>query len=94
MWEFFKKYTIDCSKASNSHVYFENTIVFPNPVFDFVNISNLKKGLNYTISDLSGKVIKNGITLGTIDVSNLSPAVYILNLNFGDSLKIYKIIKN
>ena len=94
MWEFFKKYTIDCSKASNSNVYFENTIVFPNPVFDFVNISNLKKGLNYTISDLSGKVIKNGITLGTIDVSNLSPAVYILNLNFGDSLKIYKIIKN
>jgi polyhydroxybutyrate depolymerase len=94
LWEFFKKYTIPCSKVGASNIYNDNAILFPNPVFDFVNISNLKKGLNYTISDLSGKVIKNGITLGTIDLSNLSPAVYILNLNFGDSLKIYKIIKN
>jgi N-acetylneuraminic acid mutarotase len=63
--------------------------VYPDPAEDVVTIAHLKSAEKFTLSDLAGRIVNEGITSGTIDVSGLSPGLYFLSLN-GFSAKIIK----
>lgn len=69
--------------------------VYPNPVKDILNISNLKEKTNVTIVDMSGKVVKQEAVSaeGKIDVSRLLPGTYMVNVGTREEGKAYKIIK-
>ncbi|WP_265427009.1 T9SS type A sorting domain-containing protein [Chryseobacterium sp. YIM B08800] len=69
--------------------------VYPNPVKDVLNISNLKEKTNVAIIDMNGKVVIRETVSGEgkINVSHLIPGVYIVNVGTKEEGNSYKIIK-
>lgn len=66
--------------------------LYPNPSSDFVKISGLNKNENFSIDNLLGEKIKEGV-IGTneaIDISNFSDGVYFLKLDNGNIIKFLK----
>jgi hypothetical protein len=65
---------------------FESSLiqVFPNPVTDVLNISNLNEVVVGAVYDISGRLIKGDIKLNTnnstIDLSQVSSGIYFLQL--------------
>jgi hypothetical protein len=87
--------TLNISTLSNDDFSDEKVIVmYPNPSSDFITISNLKSSVNYTVADLSGRVVlKSNLSQGeSIDIRSLSKGVYLIHLeNYSNT---YKIVKN
>ena len=84
-----------CScNSSNSTIDFQENgfVIFPNPVVDFLNISddlNIKNK-NYYILNINGEIIKNGtVNDGKIYLGDLEKGIYLLKY----SRKILKISK-
>ncbi len=70
----------------NTEDVFQNNLVeiFPNPTSDYLNIKGdlvNEKGLNYQISDIKGATTTKAKVDGNINVSNLSPGIYLLQLS-------------
>ena len=74
----------------------ENLKLYPNPVADFLNLTNDIEISEVNVFNLLGqKVISlnpNAIT-SAIDVSNLSPSAYIVEVISAGNKGIYKVIK-
>ena len=73
--------------------------VYPNPTKDYVRISNLEnKTIAYSLVDLSGKVLLNGIIKNKaenkINLTSLNNGVYVLNFYDSNKKKNIKIIKH
>jgi len=80
--------------SPNSTIDFEKNdfIVFPNPVVDFLNITDsyYLKNQNYYILNINGEVIKNGtVNNGKIFLGDLESGIYFLKY----SQKVIKISK-
>lgn len=70
--------------------------VYPNPVKDFLKISNIQDIKKVNIYDMSGKLVfmkelnnKNA----DLDLSKLNSGIYILKVNSGKEVKAFKLIK-
>jgi hypothetical protein len=74
----------------------EDVEIYPNPVKG--NILNVfvpnVDQFEFRIMDLLGKIIKNGKSSGSIDVSNIEAGVYIIEVNDGNELITQKFVKN
>ncbi len=71
--------------------------VYPNPAEDFITIEckQALHHLTYSLTDLSGKIILQGIltnTINTIDISSLIPGIYFVDVN-GSKHKFIKTEK-
>jgi hypothetical protein len=70
--------------------------VYPNPASDHLFFSqNTNAILNYTITDITGKVIlqPDKIVNRRIDIQSLSPGYYFLNINTGTNIYSYRFVK-
>ena len=69
-------------------------VLYPNPVKNHLNISNLKSDLKFTINDVNGRILKKGTVSpnSKIDVSFLSQGYYFITFN-GVSKVTKKFIK-
>lgn len=74
--------------------------VYPNPVLDtlFVNTFSDIDAIDYQLFETNGRLIKKGTLslesgFGSVDLSYLSPRIYVLKLNDGTSSEIKKIVK-
>jgi hypothetical protein len=68
--------------------------IFPNPVKDVLNINYDKAISQIDVYDVNGKRVKTFTTVnGTINISDLSNGVYMLNMQTEDGLVIRKIVK-
>jgi hypothetical protein len=76
--------------------YLEYLKLFPNPVSDFLNLSNDTEISEINVFNLLGqKVISfnpNALT-AAVDMSNLSPSAYIVEVVSAGNKGIYKVIK-
>lgn len=83
----------------HDRIYSDNAIkVYPNPAGDFVILKVEKlQDLEYRLFDLNGRLLLLGKIVNTeseLDLSRLTPSLYILKLYRGkDVTAIYKIIK-
>ncbi len=75
--------------------------VYPNPTSDFISLkieSSKVESMQYTITDLSGKVLANGeilSTLQTLNFTNYSAGTYLISITQNNQLiKSFQIIKN
>ena len=73
-------------------------VVFPNPSADVFNFNADQRviGMNYSISDNLGRIIKTGKIEENetkISLAEFDPGIYFLNIS-GQSSKIFKLIKN
>ena len=67
--------------------------MYPNPATgNNVYISGLQKPEKYTISDMSGKVVASGTSMGEIEISRLTPGIFVLYLP--DLSVTTKLIRN
>lgn len=69
--------------------------IFPNPAFDFVEICSSQNG-QVEILNANSLVIKKSrmkFLKTTIDISDLSPGVYIIKVNTDQSIETKKLIK-
>lgn len=68
--------------------------IFPNPVKDVLNI-NYDKAINQIdVYDVNGKLVKTFTTVGSsINVSDLSDGIYMLNMQTEEGLVVRKIVK-
>lgn len=74
----------------------DNLILFPNPTKEILNINfnNLLYNGNYSVIDLSGKLILNAqLSSNKIDVSNLNNGVYFLSVTSEGLTQTQKFIK-
>jgi hypothetical protein len=61
--------------------------VYPNPVSDVLYLNNLSCGqVDYSIFNVLGQEVTNGISCGTISVADLEKGVYFLQVN-GENLR-------
>jgi hypothetical protein len=72
---------------------------YPNPTKRELNLQSttldLSKNLIYNISDITGKVVKEGtVENKKINVENLNSGVYLVNLNVDGKKQNFKFIKN
>lgn len=78
---------------------FENTkeqfMIYPNPVHDFIETQGTRSNSGYTISDIHGKIIAQGIAGGDkLNVYYLPSGIYILKILSGKNLRVSKFVKN
>lgn len=66
--------------------------LFPNPSTDFLQFSNLKQTVSYTVYNVLGSKVLHGSISDTekIDIRKLTKGLYLLNLDNGETLKFIK----
>ena len=90
---------VDNIEVSNNPVSIEtvensNLSIFPNPVKDVLTINYDKAISQIDVYDVNGKLVKTFTTVnGTINVSDLSSGVYMLNIQTEEGLVVRKIVK-
>ena len=91
--------TIEGTLSTNSYASALQLSFYPNPTKKELNLQSntldLSQNLNYTISDLTGKVVKKGVLKDQkINVEYLNDGVYLINLNVDGKNQNFKFIKN
>ena len=74
-----------------------NVNLYPNPSSDFININSADTIQEYSIYDLTGRVVKNSNPNSNnfiIDITALNKGVYLVKLNSGDKTGSIKLIKD
>ncbi|WP_452218662.1 T9SS type A sorting domain-containing protein [Lacinutrix undariae] len=69
-----------------------NPIIYPNPSKNFIQISGLKKNEKYTIYNIIGTQIKNGMVTNNdkIDIQSQPNGLYFLKFENGNTIKFIK----
>ena len=70
--------------------------IFPNPFNSTLSIRTEKTVKNILIYDVFGRLVKSQPTLGTqieLNLNGLCEGVYMLRLDFGDSISTHRIVK-
>ncbi len=91
------------TKLSASEIFSINSDIiniklFPNPTENFIYLKTSEfKNLNYRISDINGKILKEGNIISEIteiSVSKFPAAVYFFKImKNNETIKIYQIVK-
>jgi hypothetical protein len=85
----------ECVAATQSPVVNPEISVYPNPTYDILDVSLTGDNpISYSIFEPAGKLLKQWSTeSSTLDVSELSPGVYILNIRFANRQVNKRVIK-
>lgn len=70
--------------------------LYPNPVVDFVNVNHTSKIDSVEVYNVTGQRVSSeawNATSGKINMSNLTPGMYIIKLNTGNTAQSVKVIK-
>jgi len=73
-----------------------NVSTYPNPFTDFVAVEGLKESYNYSIFDVSGKLVhssENNLATDRIDTKSVTAGIYLLKIISGNETITKKIIK-
>ncbi|MFB0998470.1 MAG: T9SS type A sorting domain-containing protein, partial [Flavobacteriales bacterium] len=70
--------------------------IYPNPCQNIISIDwpNSYNSVSYSISDLSGQLLINGVITKNIDISTLASGTYILTIAEGQNIGRNKFTKN
>jgi len=84
-----------CVTATQSPGVTEDLFIFPNPTYDRIDITFLLTyPKSFSFIDLSGKLLKNwpGAS-SSLDISEFTPGMYILNIQFENQQVNRRVIK-
>lgn len=89
-------YTINVSSLAVSTATKAQANVYPNPIVDIVNIYAVSKVKSVVVYDLSGKVVSThamNAVKNQINLSKLTPGVYMLKIDTENGPQTVKVIK-
>lgn len=75
--------------AATASVVKNDVAVYPNPFHDVLKISDVKGVKLISVSDFSGRKVKNMKPSAELNLSELKTGIYIVTLNMEDS-KIFQ----
>lgn len=90
------KYTVvkPGATAGTANVNKNNISVYPNPFADILKVSDVKNVKSILVSDASGRKVTTLKPAEELNLSSLSPGIYLITLQMNDgSLKTIKAIK-
>ncbi|MDR2207326.1 MAG: T9SS type A sorting domain-containing protein [Flavobacteriaceae bacterium] len=64
-----------------SDIFKESVHIYPNPFTNIINISDIKGIKSITLSDVSGRTIKSIPAAPELNLSDLKPGIYFINLH-------------
>jgi Zn-dependent metalloprotease/PKD repeat protein len=67
-------------------------LIYPNPVSDHLNIT-CADDFSVILYDLNGRIVYSGTNDRLIDMSDIKPGIYVLELNTGNKLQKHKIVR-
>jgi len=75
--------------------FIDKPFVYPNPTINIINIKNIEsEEYSYALFDYNANLISEGISENkAIDISRLTPGLYVLNINDNGKPYSFKIIK-
>lgn len=85
-----------CMLSSDKTAVTNKLQIYPQPIIDDIFITGLTDQIEYKIINIEGKIIQNGLTSSSIDVSSLSRGFYLLQLfhkNKDIEIETFKVIK-
>lgn len=83
-----------CVTATNTPENDLEISIYPNPTHDFIEVRSSIDPQFYTLYDISGKLQKNWTNKSpALDISEFSPGIYILNIQWKDLVMNKKVIK-
>src|SRR5690606_32317610 len=91
-----EEYTVHVGTLSASEFIKENLGYYPNPVQDILNLDASTKVKSITVYDISGRLImtKNlNSAKSQVNMSVLTPGVYIVKAELESGSKSFKMIK-
>ncbi|CAM4334954.1 T9SS-dependent choice-of-anchor J family protein [Flavobacterium terrigena] len=90
--------TFSVDRPLSTDSFFKNNFsVYPNPVIDMVNISNLNDSeiTKVSITDINGRVVKEiNSNVSSVSVGDLNPGIYFLRINTLEGSGTSKFVKN
>lgn len=90
-------YSEDCGYVGISDITNLMYSIYPNPSINILNISLASaKDATYTITDVQGRVVKQGVTTGIntgVDISSLVTNIYFITVNQNGSKFTMKFVK-
>lgn len=94
LWDFFQQHALGCL---NTQVKEQNgseiSAVFPNPAGGQISVSGMKEPRPFTIIDTRGRRVSSGIADGNIDISGLSPGLYLLKAVEKTMVRNFRFVK-
>jgi hypothetical protein len=75
------------------YMMLNNTIVYPNPFSNSINVINTQEISNYELLNSTGISVWSGSNINNEDFSNLTSGIYFLKIKYGNSFVARKIIK-
>ncbi len=88
-------YKVDPTTLSIERVSFNNVKIYPNPSINQITVDgNFTSPINYTISDINGRIVLEGELTNNTIKHNLNTGIYMLQLNIENSSITKKIIVN
>ncbi|MBP6039081.1 MAG: T9SS type A sorting domain-containing protein [Flavobacterium sp.] len=78
--------------ALNTEDFIVNSLIYPNPTKDYLNLNSDYNNKTYEIIDISGRIIQHGSIISSfkINVSDLNKGLYLLNIANEISFKFLK----
>ncbi|MDD3739703.1 MAG: Omp28-related outer membrane protein [Bacteroidales bacterium] len=69
--------------------------IYPNPASDYIKISGLVNNSNYTITDITGKIVKSGTIFLSEDIiiSDLKSGLYFIEISYSNKSILNKFTK-
>lgn len=85
----------ECRKLSTHESHLKNSgSIYPNPAENFIYLKNIKDAKSYKITDISGRLIAiDSLTKDYINIQDLSPGNYILQISMKEKIQTFKFIK-
>lgn len=85
-----------CPPLSIDDKSLNETVIYPNPTSDFINLKSQGEIGSAVLFDISGKSIKEikyNATTKLIDVRSLTNGLYFLKVSQGQNQKVFKVVK-
>ena len=92
IWHFFKQFELENVSSTLENNEISNTSVFPNPVSNQLNFSQLAD--SFSIYNSLGQQIMTGQSVDNISVAHLSKGVYFGKMQNNDQLFQFTFVKN
>ncbi|MEM8527811.1 MAG: T9SS type A sorting domain-containing protein [Bacteroidota bacterium] len=94
VWDFLSQFQKECiTSALENQIENVEIQIYPNPVLEYLNVSNITNQTIINIYDIHGKQVLNNLRTNRIFVGNLNRGLYFLSVRNSKNMISFKFVK-